>query len=152
MTFVRVLAAWLLLAAVAAVPLAPATANGAKDQDQPAPAGPETPAMPERGDPFTTPIVPIPDPEPTSAAADGPQVEQLPVLELAVGAMEIVRLPAPATTFISTFPGVVTLGSEQPGLLFIFAERPGETQVVVADSEYNQLFVSTIRVLPDGGS
>lgn len=98
----------------------------------------------ERGDPFTTPIVPIPDPAPDGNG--NPAVEPLPVLEMTVGQMQIVRLGEVPSTTITTFPGVVTVGIEPPDMLFIFAEAPGETQLIVADSNYGELFAKTILV------
>lgn len=123
----------LLLAAAAASPVAAES-----------PAAP----VPQRADPFTAPIVPIPDPEPKAA----PEAERqtLPVLRMAVGEMEVVRLADRASTLLSTFPGIVTLGTEGDTLLFIFAERPGETQVLIADSNYQELFASTIIVEEPG--
>lgn len=112
----------------------------------------EEPEPIERGDPFATPIVPIPDPSPS--AEDGAEsVERLPVLEMTVGEMELIRLPQPAGAMISLVPGIVTIGTQEPGMLFIFAEQPGETKVVVADKAYNEMFASTIKVEPqDPGS
>ncbi|EKV32902.1 hypothetical protein C882_1740 [Caenispirillum salinarum AK4] len=103
--------------------------------------------QPERGDPFTTPVVPIPDPAP-GAEGDAQAAERLPVMEMTVGDMEVIRLPQPAGTIISLVPGVVTVGTQEPGMLFIFAEQPGETKVVVADEGYNEMFASTIKVAP----
>lgn len=126
MRAIHVLVAALLTAA------APAYGEGAK------PA-----AGPERGDPFTTPIVPIPDPDAATAAA---KPDPLPVIEMRVGDMEIVRLGEVPSTTITTFPGIVTVGVEPPDMLFIFAEAPGETQLIVADSNYGELFAKTIMV------
>lgn len=67
---------------------------------------------------------------------------------MTVGEMEVIRLPSPAGTIISLVPGVVTVGTQEPGMLFIFAETPGETKVVVADKSYNEMFASTIKVEP----
>jgi Flp pilus assembly secretin CpaC len=110
-------------------------------------AGAEGTAQPERGDPFTVPVVPIPDPQQPGAAAP-PQ--RLPVMEMTVGDMELIRLPQPAGTIISLVPGVVTVGTQEPGMLFIFAETPGETKIVVADEAYNEMFASTIKVSEPG--
>ncbi|GAA0594894.1 pilus assembly protein N-terminal domain-containing protein [Caenispirillum bisanense] len=105
----------------------------------PSPAAPAT----ERADPFTAPIVPIPDPEPGAAEDDG---DDLPVLEMTVGSMQLVRLGEVPTTTIDTFPGIVSVGVEPPDMLFIFAEKPGETQLIIADSNYVELFARTIVV------
>lgn len=108
------------------------------------PALAEQKAAPDRGDPFTTPIVPIPDPAPAQPA--DPAFEPLPVLEMQVGEMEIVRLGEVPSTTITTFPGIVSVGVEPPDMLFIFAEAPGETQIVVADSQFGELYARTIVV------
>ncbi|WP_404379708.1 pilus assembly protein N-terminal domain-containing protein [Caenispirillum salinarum] len=113
----------------------------------PLPAAAEVPEQPERGDPFTTPLIVIPEPE-TDGDAAPRQAERLPVMEMTVGDMEVIRLPQPAGTIISLVPGVVTVGTQEPGMLFIFAEQPGETKVVVADEGYNEMFASTIKVEP----
>lgn len=111
-----------------------------------APAWAASQAMPERGDPFQTPIVPIPDAPPAAEGDQQAKPEELPVMEMTVGEMELIHLPDEASTLIATFPGIVTLGTESPSMLFIFAEQPGETQVIAADGSYQEMFAATIRV------
>ncbi len=117
-----------------------ATPALAADKVPPSPAATAT----ERADPFTAPIVPIPDPDPSTS--EGQDADALPVLELTVGQMEIVRLGEVPVTTIDTFPGIVTVGVESPDMLFIFAEKPGETQLIIADGNYTELFAKTIIV------
>ncbi|WP_176787531.1 pilus assembly protein N-terminal domain-containing protein [Roseospirillum parvum] len=68
-------------------------------------------------------------------------------LRIEVGKLEILRLRQPAGTVIATNPGIIDVAVEKPTLVFLFGAQPGETELLIMNGDYEEIYHTTVVVV-----
>jgi Flp pilus assembly secretin CpaC len=138
-----------------AVEVTPRQAPAPKIQEAqarpPAPGPAPTPAPvpvqpPTAGNPPPLPSVTGPG-APSRAFAQSQLVPtQQPTLNLEVGKGTAIKLPGPATTVFVAAPDIADVQVKSPGMIYVFAKKPGDTVLYAVDDQDRVLLNTIVSV------
>ncbi len=142
------------------------TQPGAEPASTGAAGTPNAPAMPKvqetQARPPTQPPVPVQPPAagtpatpppaagagvPTRSFAQSQLVPtQQPTLNLEVGKGTAIKLPGPATTVFVAAPDIADVQVKSPGMIYVFAKKPGDTVLYAVDDQDRVLLNTIVTV------
>ena len=124
----------------------------AQAQATPPPAPAPVPVRPAPANPPTTPSTSPPTTVVTTGAPSRPFAQsqvvptQQPTLALEVNKGTAIKLPGPATTVFVAAPDIADVQVKSPGMIYVFAKKPGDTVLYAVDDQDHVLLNTIVSV------